>query len=98
MTLCPDGDPIDVLVLSKFALTPGVVADCRIVGVMDMEDEKGGDAKLIDINKQVISDYMNKYKLNYFFNNKPCMKWRTPLALTPKNGSTSLATSMITPM
>jgi inorganic pyrophosphatase len=49
MTLCPDGDPIDVLVLSKFALTPGVVADCRIVGVMDMEDEKGGDAKLIAV-------------------------------------------------
>lgn len=48
-TLCPDGDPIDVLVLSKFALTPGVVADCRIVGVMDMEDEKGGDAKLIAV-------------------------------------------------
>uniref|UniRef100_A0A7S4U9W6 inorganic diphosphatase n=1 Tax=Guillardia theta TaxID=55529 RepID=A0A7S4U9W6_GUITH len=48
-TLCPDGDPIDVVVLSKFALTPGVVAQCRIVGVMDMEDEKGGDAKLIAV-------------------------------------------------
>jgi len=29
-TLCPDGDPIDVLVLSKFPLTPGVVAECRV--------------------------------------------------------------------
>jgi hypothetical protein len=48
-TLCPDGDPIDVLVLSKFALAPGVVVDCRLVGVMDMEDEKGGDAKLIAV-------------------------------------------------
>jgi hypothetical protein len=27
-TLCPDGDPIDVLVLSKFPLTPGIVAWC----------------------------------------------------------------------
>jgi inorganic pyrophosphatase len=48
-TLCPDGDPIDVLVLSKFPLAPGCLVDCRIVGVMDMEDEKGGDAKLIAV-------------------------------------------------
>ena len=48
-TLCPDGDPIDVLVLSKFPLTPGIVAECRLIGVMDMEDEKGGDAKLIAV-------------------------------------------------
>ncbi len=48
-TLCPDGDPIDVLVLSKFPLAPGCLVYCRIVGVMDMEDEKGGDAKLIAV-------------------------------------------------
>ena len=48
-TLCADGDPIDVLVLSKFPLMPGTVAACRLVGVMDMEDEKGGDAKLIAV-------------------------------------------------
>jgi inorganic pyrophosphatase len=48
-TLCGDGDPIDVLILSNYALTPGVVADARIVGVMDMEDEKGQDQKLIAV-------------------------------------------------
>jgi len=48
-TLCNDGDPIDVLVLSKFPLMAGCVAECRLVGVMDMEDEKGGDAKLIAV-------------------------------------------------
>jgi len=48
-TLCGDGDPIDVLILSNYPLTPGVVADARIVGVMDMEDEKGQDQKLLAV-------------------------------------------------
>eukprot|EP00667_Euglena_gracilis_P001590 EG_transcript_1590 len=48
-TLCGDGDPIDVLILSNYPLTPGVVADARIIGVMDMEDEKGQDQKLLAV-------------------------------------------------
>ena len=40
---------MDVLVLSTSALDPGVIADCRIVGVMAMEDDNGEDWKLLAV-------------------------------------------------
>ena len=48
-TLSDDGDPVDVLVITPFALTPGVVVTCRAVGVLMMEDEAGGDAKVLAV-------------------------------------------------
>jgi inorganic pyrophosphatase len=52
-TLADDGDPVDVLVITPYALTPGVVVTCRPIGVLMMDDEAGGDAKLlaVPINK-----------------------------------------------
>ena len=49
MTLSDDGDPVDVLVVTPFPLTPGVVVTCRPVGVLRMEDEAGGDCKLLAV-------------------------------------------------
>src|SRR5512146_3468087 len=46
-TLSDDGDPVDVLVITPFPLTPGVVVTCRPLGVLDMEDEAGGDCKVL---------------------------------------------------
>ncbi|HEU0203300.1 MAG TPA: inorganic diphosphatase [Burkholderiaceae bacterium] len=48
-TLCDDGDPVDVLVITPYALQPGVVVRCRPLGVLKMEDEAGGDAKLLAV-------------------------------------------------
>ncbi len=48
-TLGDDGDPVDVLVLSPFALVPGVVVRCRPVGVLKMTDEAGGDYKILAV-------------------------------------------------
>ena len=48
-TLSDDGDPVDVLVITPYPLTPGVVITCRAVGVLKMEDEAGGDAKLLAV-------------------------------------------------
>jgi inorganic pyrophosphatase len=48
-TLSDDGDPVDVLVITPFALTPGVVVTCRPIGVLDMEDEAGGDCKVLAV-------------------------------------------------
>ena len=48
-TLSADGDPIDVLVLNSYALQPGSVIKCRLVGVLNMEDEKGTDEKLLAV-------------------------------------------------
>ncbi|MCX7158548.1 MAG: inorganic diphosphatase [Proteobacteria bacterium] len=48
-TLSGDGDPVDVLVLSPFALITGVVLRCRPVGMLKMEDEAGEDTKLLAV-------------------------------------------------
>jgi inorganic pyrophosphatase len=48
-TLSDDGDPVDVLVITPFPLTPGVVVTCRPIGMLAMDDEAGGDAKLLAV-------------------------------------------------
>ncbi len=48
-TLSADGDPIDVLVCNTRAIVPGGVINCRPVGVMVMEDDGGGDEKIIAV-------------------------------------------------
>jgi inorganic pyrophosphatase len=48
-TLARDGDPLDVLVISPFALITGVVVRCRPVGVLRMRDEAGEDTKLLAV-------------------------------------------------
>jgi len=46
-TISDDGDPVDVLVMAPFPIQVGAVIRCRALGVMQMEDEAGGDAKLL---------------------------------------------------
>ena len=48
-TLADDGDPVDVLVITPYPLTTGVVVTCRPLGVLEMDDEAGGDAKLLAV-------------------------------------------------
>jgi inorganic pyrophosphatase len=47
-TLGADGDPLDALViLQGDPLFPGVLVQCRAIGMFRMTDEKGGDDKLL---------------------------------------------------
>ena len=48
-TLAKDGDPADILVLNDYPLMPGSVINCRLVGVLVMEDESGMDEKLLAV-------------------------------------------------
>lgn len=48
-TLCDDGDPADVLVVTPLPLIPGSVIRCRPVGMLQMEDESGIDGKIIAV-------------------------------------------------
>ena len=48
-TLSEDGDPVDVLVMTPFPLLAGSVIKCRPVGVLDMTDESGKDAKVLAV-------------------------------------------------
>jgi inorganic pyrophosphatase len=48
-TLADDGDPVDVLVITPVPLISGVVVTCRPIGILKMEDEAGGDSKLLAV-------------------------------------------------
>ncbi len=48
-TLSSDGDPCDVLVANTRAIVPGAVIAVRPVGVLLMEDEAGGDEKIVAV-------------------------------------------------
>jgi inorganic pyrophosphatase len=48
-TLSDDGDPCDVIVANTRAIVPGAIMSCRIVGVLLMNDEAGGDEKLLAV-------------------------------------------------
>ena len=48
-TLSDDGDPVDVIVASTRAITPGAVMNCRPIGVLKMSDEAGGDEKILAV-------------------------------------------------
>jgi inorganic pyrophosphatase len=48
-TLSADGDELDVLLLTDKAYRTGDTVDCRIVGGLSMEDEKGMDEKIFAV-------------------------------------------------
>ncbi|MGH1461344.1 MAG: inorganic diphosphatase [Neptuniibacter sp.] len=48
-TLADDGDAVDVLVLTPYPVVAGSVIRCRPVGVLNMTDEAGEDAKLVAV-------------------------------------------------
>jgi inorganic pyrophosphatase len=48
-TLSGDGDPVDVLIANQRGIVPGAVVACRPVGVLKMQDEAGGDEKIIAV-------------------------------------------------
>ncbi len=64
-TLSADGDPIDVLVCNTRAIVPGAVINCRPVGVLVMEDDGGGDEKIIAVPSLKLTkryERVNTYK------------------------------------
>ena len=68
-TLGEDGDPLDALVMVKNSVFPGCVIECRAVGLYHMEDEEGGDDKVLcvpaDVRYDDIKDVndVNEYHL-----------------------------------
>lgn len=48
-TLCDDGDPLDVLVITRFPTFPGCVVGARPIAVFNMIDGGEGDEKIIAV-------------------------------------------------
>jgi len=78
-TLAEDNDPIDVLVVASQAVVPGSVLPAEPIGLLEMEDEAGNDAKIIAVPTKKIDpfygqvtdiDQLNqslKAKIKHFF-------------------------------
>ena len=61
-TLSDDGDPSDVLVLSPVPLITGVVVRCRPIGMLKMDDEAGGDAKILAVPVEKLAPLYSNIK------------------------------------
>ena len=63
-TLSDDGDPCDVLICNQRGIVPGAVIAVRPVGVLKMQDEAGGDEKILAVP---VSRLTRRYEkvLNY---------------------------------
>ena len=59
-TLGDDGDPLDCVVVCSAPLRPGVMIAVRPVGVLLMEDQAGGDEKIICVPKKKIDPFHAK--------------------------------------
>tara|TARA_Y100000741_G_scaffold50895_3_gene34882 strand:- start:5234 stop:5731 length:498 start_codon:yes stop_codon:yes gene_type:complete len=80
-TLAGDGDPLDVIVLTDYSLQPGILVNCKIIGVLLTKDEKGLDEKILAVPSELVdSSYSNINdisdipritldKINHFFTN-----------------------------
>lgn len=59
-TLSPDGDPLDALVVSRSPFIPGCVVRVRPIAVLKLEDEAGGDEKLLTVPVDETFPYYSK--------------------------------------
>ena len=56
-TLSPDGDPLDALVIARSPYIPGAVVSTRPIAVLNLEDEAGGDEKLVCVPDDSVFPY-----------------------------------------
>ena len=59
-TLSPDGDPLDALVVARSPFIPGCVVRARPIAVLNLEDEAGGDEKLVCVPVDSTFPYYTK--------------------------------------
>lgn len=64
-TLCDDGDPLDVMVVTPLPLVHGCVVRCRPVDIVHMKDEKGLDHKIVAVpHEKLYPGYQNVKSAN----------------------------------
>jgi inorganic pyrophosphatase len=61
-TLSEDGDPCDVLVANTRPIIPGAVISVRPIGVLMMEDESGGDEKIVAVPSHKLTKRYDRVK------------------------------------
>ncbi len=80
-TQAEDGDPVDVVVISSLAVSPGSIIPSRPIGLLEMEDEAGLDNKVIALPSEKVDPFFAhikdiadleenlKQKIKHFFEN-----------------------------
>ena len=48
-TKADDGDPLDIIIYSRFSFTTGCVSECKIIGGLDMTENGNKDYKIIGV-------------------------------------------------
>lgn len=56
-TMTGDGDPTDIIVISSSRMSPGTGIKVRPVGMLEMEDEEGLDAKIIAVPVEKVDPF-----------------------------------------
>jgi inorganic pyrophosphatase len=59
-TLAADGDPMDVMVVGRMPVQPGAVLSARPIGVLELEDEAGGDEKVLAVPTRNITQLYDR--------------------------------------
>ncbi|GHE55350.1 inorganic pyrophosphatase [Camelimonas fluminis] len=72
-TLSEDGDPIDVLVANTRPIVPGAMMNCRPIGVLKMEDDGGGDEKIIAVPSTKLT---RRYESVVNYTDLPEITWK----------------------
>lgn len=72
-TLSDDGDPIDVLVANTRPIIPGAVINVKPIGVLRMEDDGGGDEKIIAVPSDKLTQ---RYSGVVNYTDLPEISWR----------------------
>lgn len=101
-TLSKDGDPIDIMVISRVPVASGAVIRSRPVGVFVMEDEHGEDEKIIAVPADDVDPYyadirditdlpqLDKDQIEHFFSHyKDMEKGKWVKALGWENAQTA---------
>lgn len=59
-TLADDGDAVDVMVVGRMPVHPGSILPVRVIGVLELEDEAGGDEKVLAVPAPKITKVYSK--------------------------------------
>ncbi len=61
-TLEEDGDPVDILVISREPVAPGTLIEVVPIAVLNMEDEEGRDWKIVAVPKPKLDPLYKDWK------------------------------------
>lgn len=61
-TVGEDGDALDILVFTSVPLVPNTYIKCRLIGMLEMEDEEGVDHKLLAVPLEKVDFICGKWQ------------------------------------